>query len=173
MNARYTTSAAASDDALNSARQESTRLMDRLAESEVQCRQLIRQVEQLKANEERLSKEIETERRNSLMHQKLMTQLQSIQSSLEHRNESEAKQAARRIDSLEAELEALKKDAAEKQDKLLSVNTILQSELTAARQSLRTAEEEISNLRESFNKPIEKPQLSSGMLVHIQPLYFL
>ncbi|KAM3174516.1 hypothetical protein ACTXT7_010373 [Hymenolepis weldensis] len=155
MNARYTTSAAASDEALSSSRQESVRLSDRLTESEVQCRQLIRQVEQLKANGERLSRELEMERKTSLMHQKLMNQLQSIQVSLEHRNEAEARRAARRIESLEVQLEEVKKDATEKQDKLFSLNTTLQLELTNARQSLRTAEEEISHLQEAAKSAVK------------------
>ncbi|VDL59263.1 unnamed protein product [Hymenolepis diminuta] len=155
MNARYTTSAAASDEALSSSRQESVRLSDRLTESEVQCRQLIRQVEQLKANGERLSRELEMERKTSLMHQKLMNQLQSIQVSLEHRNEAETRRAARRIESLEVQIEEVKKDATEKQDKLFSLNTTLQSELTNARQSLRTAEEEISRLQEAAKSAVK------------------
>lgn len=161
MNARYTTSAAASDEALSSSRQESVRLSDRLTESEVQCRQLIRQVEQLKANGERLSRELEMERKTSLMHQKLMNQLQSIQVSLEHRNEAETRRAARRIESLEVQLEEVKKDATEKQDKLFSLNTTLQLELTNARQSLRTAEEEISHLQEAAKSAV-KSQSDSG-----------
>lgn len=147
MNARYTTSAAASDEALSSSRQQSARISDRLAESEVQCRQLIRQVEQLRASGERLSRELETERKTALAHQKLMHQLQSIQAHLEHRNESEARQSVRRIETLEALLEQEKKDALEKQDKLFSLNATLQTELMHARQSLRAAEDEMAQLR--------------------------
>ncbi|KAM7533186.1 hypothetical protein Aperf_G00000127549 [Anoplocephala perfoliata] len=147
MNARYTTSAAASDEALSSSRQQSARISDRLAESEVHCRHLIRQTEQLRANGERLSRELETERKTTLVHQKLMQQLQSIQAHLEHRNESEARQSVRRIEILEAQLEQVKKDALEKQDKLFSLNTALQAELTHVRQSLRAAEDEMAQLR--------------------------
>nr|CDS28559.1 nucleoprotein TPR [Hymenolepis microstoma] len=162
MNASYTTSAAASDEALSSTRQEAVRLSDRLTESEVQCRQLIRQVEQLKANGDRLSRELEMERKTSLMHQKLMNQLESIQASLEHRNEIESRQAARRIESLEAQLDEVKKDASEKQDKLFSLNATLQAELTNVHQSLRSAEEEISQLRETA-KPTGTSQSCSDV----------
>lgn len=79
MNARYTTSAAASDEALTALRETSARTADRLAESEVECRQLVRQLEQARANESRLSQELDMVRKQSLMHSQLMNQLQSIQ----------------------------------------------------------------------------------------------
>ena len=147
MNARYTTSAAASDEALTAMREQAARTSDRLAASEIECRQLIRQLEHTRANEERLSQELETARKNALMHEHLMHQLQSIQASLEHRDEVESRGAARRIEALEAELEELKKNSSAKQEQLFALNSALQSELSHVRQALHDAEVESSQLR--------------------------
>ncbi|KAL5108692.1 Nucleoprotein TPR [Taenia crassiceps] len=147
MNARYTTSAAASDEALAALREQSARTSDRLAAAEVECRQLIRQLEHARANEARLSHELEVAQKAALMHEKLMHQLQSIQANLEHREEIEAQQATRHIEALETKLEELKKSSEDRQEQLLTLNTTLQSELAHTRQVLRTAEEEASQLR--------------------------
>ncbi|VDM31849.1 unnamed protein product [Hydatigera taeniaeformis] len=147
MNARYTTSAAASDEALAALREQSARTSDRLAATEVECRQLIRQLEHARANEARLSHELEIAQKTTLMHENLMHQLQSIQTYLEHQGETEAREATRHIETLEAKLEELKKTSDDKQEQLLSLNATLQSELSHTRQSLRIAEDEASQLR--------------------------
>ncbi|CDI97253.1 nucleoprotein TPR [Echinococcus multilocularis] len=155
MNARYTTSAAASDEALIALREQSARTGDRLAAAEVECRQLIRQLEHTRANEARLSHELEIAQKTTLMHEHLMHQLQSIQINLEHREEMEARKATRHIEALEAKLEELKKGSEDRQQQLLSLNATLQTELSHTRQALRSAEEEVSQLRAAIaaNKP--------------------
>ena len=162
MNARYTTSAAASDEALQSLREESVRVSDRLAASEVECRQLIRQLEHARANEERLSKELEMSRKSSLMHEHLMNQLQTIQVNLEHREENEARRTIRKIEALETELADLKQSSAQKQEQMFNFNMTLQSELSSAREALRIAEEEVSRLREAIANAKPLPTSSTS-----------
>ncbi|VDK37136.1 unnamed protein product [Taenia asiatica] len=163
MNARYTTSAAASDEALTALREQSARTGDRLAAAEVECRQLIRQLEHARANEARLSHELEIAQKTALMHENLMHQLQSIQANLQHRDEVETRQATRHIEALEAKLAELKKSSEDRQEQLLTLNTTLQSELSHTRQALRNAEEEASQLRAAIaaNKP-SSPTSNAG-----------
>lgn len=163
MNARYTTSAAASDEALTALREQSARTSDRLAAAEVECRQLIRQLEHARANEARLSHELEIAQKTALMHENLMHQLQSIHANLEHRDEMEARQATRHIEALETKLEEVKKSFEERQEQLLTLNATLQSELSHTRQALRCAEEEASQLRTAIaaNRP-SSPTSNAG-----------
>ncbi|VDD75825.1 unnamed protein product [Mesocestoides corti] len=147
MNARYTTSAAASDEALTALREQSACTSDRLAAAEVECRQLTRQLEHARANETRLTQELESAQKLAVTHEQLMRQLQSIQNNLEHREEMERMQASRRIAALETELADLRKSSEEKLEKMDALNMTLQSELSHARQALRSAEEEACQLR--------------------------
>ncbi|VDL96910.1 unnamed protein product [Schistocephalus solidus] len=150
MNARYTTSAAASDDALTHLREEAARTADRLTAAEADSRQLARQLEHSRANETRLTQELESLRKQAVMHEQLMHQLQLIQSNLDQREEMEKRQAERRVTSLEMELAEVRRRSDERLEAANAQSSTLQTELLLARQSLKASEDELLELRASL-----------------------
>ncbi|KAL7060711.1 hypothetical protein AAHC03_09416 [Spirometra sp. Aus1] len=150
MNARYTTSAAASDEALTHLREQAARTADRLTAAEADSRQLARQLEHARANEARLTQELESVRKQAVMHEQLMRQLQLIQSNLDQREEMEKRQMERRVASLETELAEVRRKSDEKLEAANAQNSALQTELLLARQSLKVSEDELVELRTSL-----------------------
>nr|VZH89335.1 unnamed protein product [Spirometra erinaceieuropaei] len=150
MNARYTTSAAASDEALTHLREQAARTADRLTAAEADSRQLARQLEHARANEARLTQELQSVRKQAVMHEQLMRQLQLIQSNLDQREEMEKRQMERRVASLETELAEVRRKSDEKLEAANAQNSTLQTELLLARQSLKVSEDELVELRTSL-----------------------
>ncbi|BHF71940.1 hypothetical protein SprV_0401500200 [Sparganum proliferum] len=175
MNARYTTSAAASDEALTHLREQAARTADRLTAAEADSRQLSRQLEHARANEARLTQELESVRKQAVMHEQLMRQLQLIQSNLDQREEMEKRQMERRVASLETELAEVRRKSDEKLEAANAQNSTLQTELLLARQSLKVSEDELVELRASLAEATkqrapspkttpDQPQTSTGDL---------
>lgn len=165
MNARYTTSAAASDEALTRLREDTARNTDRLTSSEVECRQLTRQLEACRANEARLQQEVESARHQGLQHSQLMHQLQSIQTNLEFREATEGRRAERQIVALEAELSEVKQAGKRREEEAKALHETLQSELVYAQQAVKQAEVELEMVRQSLTEEMEKSsQLAASTL---------
>ncbi|VDN23695.1 unnamed protein product [Dibothriocephalus latus] len=132
------------------ASQEAARTADRLTAAEADSRQLSRQLEHSRANETRLTQELESLRKQAVMHEQLMHQLQLIQSNLDQREEMEKRHAERRVTSLETELAEVRRKSDEKLEAANAQSSTLQRELLLARQSLKASEDEVVELRASL-----------------------
>ncbi|VDP82890.1 unnamed protein product [Echinostoma caproni] len=147
MNARYSTSAAASEAELTRLREDLIRTSDKLLEVEVDARHSARQLEMARANETRWKQENEALRRQDQMHTQLMHQLEAIQGNLEQRESSSRSAMERRITQLETQLTEAQAAFTEASQSYKSTKETLERELELARQSLSLEQAELEQLR--------------------------
>ncbi|CAL8078682.1 unnamed protein product [Calicophoron daubneyi] len=151
MNARYSTSAAASEAELCRLREDLTQASDKLIQVEVDARHATQQLEQARANEARWRQETEALRRQEQMHTQLMHQLQAIQGNLEQREATDRTSMERRINQLESQLTEAQSAFTEVSQTSKSTKETLEHELLLAREGKRSAEDEIEKLNSQLS----------------------
>ncbi|CAH8830962.1 unnamed protein product [Trichobilharzia szidati] len=156
MNARYSTSAAASEAELSRLRDELTHTSDRLTTAEVDARHFSRQLEAVRANESRLRQEIDSLRRNDQVHSQLMYQLQAIQGSLEQRESMDRSSSERKIEQLEKQLAAANSAIVDASKAAKLAQETLQHELELSRESVNSSNREIEQLNSRIRDLEEK-----------------
>ncbi|CAH8471760.1 unnamed protein product [Heterobilharzia americana] len=162
MNARYSTSAAASEAELSRLRDELTHTSDRLTTAEVDARHFSQQLESVRASECRLRQEIDSLRRHDQVHSQLMNQLQAIQGSLEQRESMDRSASERKIEQLEKQLTAANAALVDASQTARIAQQTLQHELSLSRESVESSSREIEQLNARIRDLEEK-------LVSVQP----
>ncbi|THD20828.1 Nucleoprotein TPR [Fasciola hepatica] len=147
MNARYSTSAAASEAELARLREDLLRTSDKLLEVEVDARHSARQLELARANETRWKQENEALRRQDQMHTQLMHQLEAIQGNLEQRESHDRSLLDRRVSQLEKQLTEAQSAFTEASQSCKTIKQTLEQELELTRQKLADEQAEAERLR--------------------------
>ncbi|TPP49828.1 hypothetical protein FGIG_08431 [Fasciola gigantica] len=147
MNARYSTSAAASEAELARLREDLLRTSDKLLEVEVDARHSARQLELARANETRWKQENEALRRQDQMHTQLMHQLEAIQGNLEQRESHDRSLLDRRVSQLEKQLTEAQSAFTEASQSCKTIKQTLEQELELTRQKLADERAEAERLR--------------------------
>ncbi|CAH8480007.1 unnamed protein product [Heterobilharzia americana] len=167
MNARYSTSAAASEAELSRLRDELTHTSDRLTTAEVDARHFSQQLESVRASECRLRQEIDSLRRHDQVHSQLMNQLQAIQGSLEQRESMDRSASERKIEQLEKQLTAANAALVDASQTARIAQQTLQHELSLSRESVESSSREIEQLNARIRDLEEK--LASVQPSHENP----
>ncbi|KAG5448519.1 Nucleoprotein tpr, partial [Clonorchis sinensis] len=166
MNARYSTSAAASEAELVRLREDLLRTSDKLLQVEVDARQFSRQLEIARANENRWRQEAEALRRQEQMHTQLMRQLEAIQGNLEQRDSVDRSIMEKRVGQLELQLSEAQSAFTEASQASKRLKETLEHELEVSQHKATTAESEVGRLQTlvtSLEKELEvlKPKKDS------------
>ncbi|OON19548.1 M protein repeat protein [Opisthorchis viverrini] len=147
MNARYSTSAAASEAELVRLREDLLRTSDKLLQVEVDARQFSRQLEIARANENRWRQEAEALRRQEQMHTQLMRQLEAIQGNLEQRDSVDRSIMEKRVGQLELQLSEAQSAFTEASQASKRLKETLEHELEVSKHKATTAESEVERLQ--------------------------
>ncbi|CAC5399713.1 TPR [Mytilus coruscus] len=144
---KYSTSVAKHEQTVNTLRQDAMSSQENLARAQAQAQNYKMEKELLKSSEGRLLQEIESHRRERQSQSMLMANLEAIKNNLERSEFDTKTRYSNKIESLEMEVNTLKRKLKSEEDEHMALNTLWEKQTKSLRAQLEQALKDQENYK--------------------------
>ncbi|XP_052073511.1 nucleoprotein TPR-like isoform X6 [Mytilus californianus] len=165
---KYSTSVAKHEQTVNTLRQDAMSSQENLARAQAQAQNYKMEKELLKSSEGRLLQEIESHRRERQSQSMLMANLEAIKNNLERSEFDTKTRYSNKIESLEMEVNTLKRKLKSEEDEHKALNTLLEKQTKSLRAQLEQALKHQENYKNKFTVLEKEKQQHNQQTIELE-----